>query len=254
MREKSEISPDIRKPVSRTAFSGLLLGVGVVAAALTSGVGYRNGWWHHTMGLQIFEWSVYGAVLAFVLSTMGLVSARPRGRRRGFGVGIVGAAVALPIMFMAVYWEYAARTYPPINDITTDPEDPPAFWDVPNPVEYPGPDTAALQRTGYPDLTPLTLAISPEKAFEHALALAEETGWEIVAAEGEEGRIEATDTTLLYGFKDDVVVRVTTSSDSGARVDVRSRSRIGRIDRGVNARRIRVYLDALQERVATSAR
>lgn len=233
------------------ALAGLGLGVGAVAAAVMSGVGYRLGWWHHTTAFLIFEWAVYGAALALVLSVAGSIRARPRGRQRGLVLGIVGAALALPVVAVALHWEYAARSFPPINDITTDPEDPPAFWDVPNPVEYPGADAAALQRSAYPDLVPLELAISPEKAFEHALAVARDRGWEIIAAESEEGRMEATDTTFLYGFKDDVVVRVA-SSNGGVRVDARSRSRIGRIDRGTNARRIRGYLEALEKRGAAT--
>jgi len=70
-------------------------------------------------------------------------------------------------------------------------------------------------------------------------------GWEIVAASPGEGRIEATDKTLFFGFKDDVVVRLR-ADDGGSRVDVRSVSRVGRSDVGANARRIRRFLDALE--------
>ena len=66
-------------------------------------------------------------------------------------------------------------------------------------------------------------------------------GWEIVASELAEGRIEATATTFWFGFKDDVVVRVT-PTDSGSRIDVRSVSRVGRSDVGANAERITAYL------------
>ena len=47
-------------------------------------------------------------------------------------------------------------------------------------------------------------------------------------------------------FKDEIIIRIA-ASDGGARVDLRSRSRIGRIDRGVNAKRIRAFLAALKE-------
>ena len=78
------------------------------------------------------------------------------------------------------------------------------------------------------------------------MALTKDKGWEIVADEPKEGRIEAVDRSLLYGFKDEIVIRIT-ASDGGARVDLRSRSRVGRIDRGVNAKRIRSFLAALKE-------
>jgi uncharacterized protein (DUF1499 family) len=38
-------------------------------------------------------------------------------------------------------------------------------------------------------------------------------------------------------------------SNAGSVVDVRSRSRIGRIDRGMNAKRIRAYMADLDKRV-----
>ena len=57
-------------------------------------------------------------------------------------------------------------------------------------------------------------------------------------------RIEATDTTLWFGFKDDVVVRIT-SAPTGSRMDVRSVSRVGKSDLGTNARRIEAYLSRM---------
>jgi uncharacterized protein (DUF1499 family) len=86
----------------------------------------------------------------------------------------------------------------------------------------------------------------PDAVFDRALAEAQEAGWEIVTADKSSGRIEATDTTQWFGFKDDVVVRITPWG-SGSRVDVRSVSRVGRSDVGTNAARIRDYLADLQE-------
>ena len=70
-------------------------------------------------------------------------------------------------------------------------------------------------------------------------------GWEIVSSDPAGGRIEATDTTFWFGFKDDVVVRVV-SQPNGSRIDVRSVSRVGIGDLGANAARIRSYLAALK--------
>jgi uncharacterized protein (DUF1499 family) len=66
-----------------------------------------------------------------------------------------------------------------------------------------------------------------------------------VAADAREGRIEATDTTRWFGFKDDVVIRVRPDA-AGSRVDVRSKSRVGRGDAGANAARIRRFRSELQ--------
>jgi uncharacterized protein (DUF1499 family) len=91
---------------------------------------------------------------------------------------------------------------------------------------------------------PAWLSVPPAQAFAQALAAARDMGWEIVAADSAAGRIEATATTFWYGFKDDVVIRVT-PSDQGARIDVRSESRLGGSDVGTNARRITTYLKKL---------
>jgi len=83
--------------------------------------------------------------------------------------------------------------------------------------------------------------------FALALAAARDAGWTIQAAVPAEGRIEATATTTLFGFKDDVVIRVA-ATPRGSRVDVRSESRIGKSDVGANAKRVEAFLDALARR------
>ena len=70
-------------------------------------------------------------------------------------------------------------------------------------------------------------------------------GWTIVAADDAAGRIEASDRSRWFGFTDDIVVRITPSG-SGSRIDLRSSSRLGRSDFGVNAARIETYLAALR--------
>ena len=234
------------KRFSKFALLGLVLSAGGIAVLAASGIGYRLGWWQVDAALEISEWAVYGAALGLVLSVIGAVLSRPGARRRGFLLSLLGIAASLPVVAIAVQWEYATRTYPPINDISTDTEDPPVFWDMPNPSEYPGAETAALQRAAYPDLAPLILNVAPERAYALAMALTRDKGWEIVADEPKDGRIEAVDRSFLYGFKDEIIIRIA-ASDGGARVDVRSRSRIGRIDRGANANRVRAFLAALKE-------
>lgn len=241
------------KPFSRFALAGMLLGIAAMTTAVTSGIGSRLGWWHFTLGLQVAEWATYGAALALSLSAFGLIQARPGAQRRGFIMALLGVVTALPLVAMAIHWEYATRTYPPINDISTDTDDAPVFWDMPIATDYPGAKVAALQTGAYPNLAPLKLAMPPNQAFEHALAVAKDNGWEIVSSVPEEGRIEATAKSLLYGFTDEVAVRVK-ATDGGSLVDVRSRSRTGRIDRGVNAKRIRAYLASVNAHAAKVAR
>ena len=145
---------------------------------------------------------------------------------------------------------------PPIHDITTDTNDPPLFVDVlplrvgaRNSAAYGGSGVAALQHAAYPDIVPVDLAIAPAAAFAKALSAANAMGWALVAADSSAGRIEATATTRVFRFRDDVVIRIR-PRDAGSRVDIRSVSRIGGSDLGKNASRIREFIVRLRESVA----
>lgn len=235
---------------SRLAALGIVLGLGSLAGLAASAVGYRLGWWQVAVALKIAEWAAYAAMAGVAASMLGVIMWRP-GRRKSFVLAMVGFAASLPVAVAAMNFEYAARVHPPINDVSTDIDDPPVFWDMPNPTEYPRAQNAAQQRAAYPDLTPVRLPVAPERIYELASALVRENGWEVVAEEPEDGRIEAVDRTFLFGFKDEIVLRIA-AADGGTRIDMRSRSRTGRIDRGVNAKRVRDFLSTLQQRAGGS--
>lgn len=229
----------------RLPLLGLVLGLASIGAVLLAALGYRQGWWHFLKGIQMAEGAVYVAALGLVLSLAGLWRS---GRQRAAVVtALLGVLLSLPVLGMALQWEYATRSYPPINDISTDTENPPEFWDMPNPMAYPGAAVAQQQRQGYPDLAPLTLPTAPPAVFEQALQLVQARGWTVVGSDAAEGRIEAVATSRLFGFVDEVTIRIAPEG-SGSRVDMRSRSRLGQIDRGTNARRIRTWLADLRAR------
>ena len=140
-----------------------------------------------------------------------------------------------------------------IHDITTDTENPPQFVALRalrlktfNGPEYAGDKVARIQKAAYPDIAPRIAADAPGRAFERALQAAKAMGWQIVASDSGEGRIEATATTRWLRFKDDVVVRVTPHG-AGSRIDARSKSRVGRSDFGANAKRIREYFRRIED-------
>ena len=229
--------------------SGLLLGI--------AGPGHRWGWWGVRVSLAAVLATLAGGLIALVLGALAVVAGLSGAGR---GVALTGAAaiaIAIGALWLPASMLRAARSVPRIHDITTDTDRPPAFVAVlarrrgaPNSAEYAGPTLAAQQRAGYPDLTPADLAAPPARAFASAAAAARALGWEIVAEAPAEGRLEATDTTKWWGFKDDVVVRVTARGE-GSRVDVRSVSRVGVSDLGVNAARIRRFLAELRARAAS---
>jgi hypothetical protein len=198
----------------------------------------------------ILKWAVYGVLATLLLSLVAIVIAARR--RIGMSTALTALGLALIAIGSIGALAWKASRVPAIHDITTDTLQPPPFLAVVplraaalNPVEYGGPEIAAKQRAAYPDLGPLLLNDPPARAFDRALAAARAKGWELVASDPAGGRIEATDTTFWFGFKDDVVVRVT-PQPMGSRVDVRSLSRVGGGDIGTNAARIRSYLAALK--------
>ncbi|MGZ8377137.1 MAG: DUF1499 domain-containing protein [Gemmatirosa sp.] len=236
-------------PVFRLGAATVVLAVVAIALA---GLGSRWGWWTFRTGFSILRWGSYAALAGAALALVGAL-VPGRGRRRPLVRAALLTAVALATV--AVPWQArrTAQRVPPIHDITTDTEQPPAFVALrdrrpgaTNPVEYGGPEVAAQQRAGYPDLAPLTLAVPPREALARAERVARALGWAIVAVDTSAGRLEATDRTRWFGFSDDVVVRVT-PSDAGSRVDVRSLSRVGGSDVGANAARIRRFVERMRE-------
>jgi uncharacterized protein (DUF1499 family) len=233
-------------------FAPVALTIAVAAALLlfAAGPGARLDLWEFGTGFMMMRWALFlglgGAALALVLL---LFSKTRRGR-----AGTLAAALLIGIGTAWVPWSgyQKATSLPPIHDITTDTTNPPQFVeitplriDAPNPVDYPGEEFAEQQREAYPDIQPLELSQSAEQSFSRALQTARDLGWEIVSAVAPEGRIEATATTFWFGFKDDVVIRITPAG-TGSRLDIRSKSRVGRSDVGANTARIRNFTKSFQ--------
>ena len=224
----------------------LVLAVTAALLLLVAGPGTRFGIWTFGTGFLLMRWAFFVGVGAAALAALLLVI--PKTRRSG--AVALAAALVIGLGTAWVPWNglRTVRSLPFIHDITTDTLRPPEFVavaplraDAPNPVEYEGEEVAAQQREGYPDIETLRLGMPPAQAFERALATAHRQGWEIVAAVPAEGRIEATATTFWFGFKDDMVIRIEADGD-GARLDIRSKSRVGRSDVGANAARIRRFV------------
>jgi uncharacterized protein (DUF1499 family) len=159
---------------------------------------------------------------------------------------LAAVAVAPPLLLLS-----KAKAVPRIHDISTDLSDPPAFVALlearkasPNGAAHGGAQVAEEQRKGYPDVKPLLLKTPPAETTQKAIDAARSLGWQVAAADAAAGRLEATDTTFFFGFKDDIVVRIRPEG-TGSRVDVRSVSRVGLSDLGANAGRIRKFLGKL---------
>lgn len=184
-----------------------------------------------------------GAGLQFLLGVISLFSKRGGLVSVAFLAGLVSLVMALgPIQ---MFKTASSEGVPAIHDITTDTENPPVFvataserTEGMNPPEYDREQTAA-QLEAYPDILPIEVRAEPSKAYKAALRVAKNMGLAIASADSERRLIEGTATTRWFGFKDDVIIRVTPAESSGAVIDIRSKSRIGRSDIRANADRIR---------------
>jgi uncharacterized protein (DUF1499 family) len=195
------------------------LAVVVLAAA---GPSVRIGLLPYSAGILLLPIAGAIGLLAAMLGVVSLI------RRRGVARPVLAVLLGLLAAAVPIGAYITARSVPPIHDISTDPK-----------------EQTDAQRAAYPQIQPLRLAVAPNVAFERAKGAVEEMGWQIVREDPSAGRIEAVATTFWFGFKDDVVIRVS-AEGTGSRIDVRSKSRVGVSDLGTNARRIRAYQERLQ--------
>jgi uncharacterized protein (DUF1499 family) len=227
--------------------AGFWIGLLACLLFLIDGLLYRWRILNLSTALQIVIPTVLVlGVIALVLSLVGLA------RSGSKGMAVAGVVLGLIAAGLPAKGIYTAR-HSPIHDVSTDTANPPQFVAVmplraaakaANSTDYDA-KTAQLQKETYPDIGPLHLDLPPSQALDRALAAARSMGWEIVASDPAQGRIEATATTFWFGFKDDIVVRLA-AEGTGSRVDVRSLSRIGSSDVGANAQRIRAYLEKVK--------
>lgn len=225
-------------------------------------IGWRLGLWHfRTSFWYLMQPAVYIGAAALVVSLIALVwwGAMTGGARAMALLGLIGGAILVyyPVQLYARVAPLPLlhnTPLPRIHDITTDPVNPPVFAatlaaraaENGASAVYAGPDLAKQQQAGYPDIAPLKTALTPEATFKRALATAQAmSGWTIVKSDPVARTIEGSQRTLFMGFTDDFVIRVSPDG-AGSRIDMRSESRQGISDFGVNAGRIRTYLAALR--------
>lgn len=211
------------------------------------GVGAALGWFRVVPGLVAFGIFAFGGSLAIVAGLATIVRLI-RGRAPGWA-GVLALVVAIGFVASAM----PGIGLPRINDFTTDLDDPPAFVHAATLAPNAGRDLAypaawaTLQRECCADVRAAVLEVPPAEAYRRALAVAGATpGWEVTYRSPVDGTFEAVATTPLFGFHDDVAVRVRPGLRGGSRIDVRSKSRDGKGDLGANAARIRRFVKTLE--------
>lgn len=228
------------------------LGITVLVLLPLSVLTVRSGVWQQ--GLLLYAVACLGAALLLLLAVLLLVLPRFRDSRKAIAqrmLYLIPGTVLLLSMVMG------GGDIPPIHDISTDTDNPPAFdaavlarGESSNSLDT-KPETVAQQLAAYPDITPVSSALSATQAFDTALAVSKTLGWEVIAQDKAAGVIEAVDTTSIMAFKDDVVVRIT-AAGAGSVIDLRSVSRVGVSDLGANAKRIRAFIAQFNSAAASS--
>jgi uncharacterized protein (DUF1499 family) len=230
------------------AFFDALLAIAMIAAGM---VGAHFSLVAPFMGFQLFA-------LGFLLSILGLLvgllaiflTRKPQasaGRNRAVMGTVVCALIAVPIFVTLL----GSSKYPPINDITTDFDNPPEFVNAeklqhePNrEMKYDKGKYADRQLKGYGPIGPVKEHLDPAAAFARVTEVAKASpNWTITYSDPATNTLEVVATSKLWHFNDDVVIQVRPSPDGTSLVEMRSKSRDGIGDFGVNAKRIKRFFD-----------
>jgi len=246
--------PGKRPLGTRWCKTGIFL---AIAAAVLTLIGLGGGRTGMLSGVSAFMAFGIGGLLfliSIVINVIGLALSKGTAGNASASQTLAAVVVGTIVIGASTAQRPDSSGAPPIHDLTTDTANPPAFVavvplraDAPNSPEYLDDGTAEKQKAAFPELVTLTIDMPAPQVFAAAEQVVGDLGWELVEANLLDGRIEATDTTYWFSFKDDVVIRI---AGDGNRtwVDVRSKSRVGMGDMGTNARRIRMFLDALSEK------
>ncbi|MDE0885002.1 MAG: DUF1499 domain-containing protein [Myxococcota bacterium] len=239
---------DEQSAPAKIAYYGGLVAVGATALGI---LGIQVGLLSPLSGFYFFSFGcLVGGAFTLLMGLVALVTTRKSadtGSRKRARIATLTGAILLGVVLTAML---PGREFPSINDITTNLADPPQFASadrVPTyadfDMSYP-PEFVEIVAAGYPDLATLELAAPPTLAYERSLEIARQMGWSISDMNPNQGRFDATDTTRIFRFVDDITVRVRPLGN-GSAVDIRSRSRVGRGDLGANAIRIRKFTNDL---------
>ena len=249
----------------------LILGAGAGLWGLFSAVGTGWGFWDYVSGLTGVKYAFFLAIFTLVIAIAVFFWRRRKGMRNRMPRLIIGALSAAIFAGYIGYWLMVGSSLPAIHDISTDLADPPQFtalkvradnWDA-----IPGADDsdmtglsprqrwALLHQKGYADIRSVRVNVPVADVIATADRLAEDRGWDIVAADQARGRLEATATVSAFRFKDDIVLRVRPAAGGqGSIIDMRSVSRVGQSDLGVNAERVRSFLSDLSGTTTATTR
>lgn len=221
---------------------------------------HRLGELQTPLAMNISGVAVVMSLFAFVLGIASLISIWNDGYK---GAGKAMSAIVLSALVLAgpLWLMPNILTLPRIYEVTTDSVDPPSFDKIAsfrqgaggNPPNF-QPSTIKFQNAAYPDLLPLPIDRPADATFSAVRDAVQQLSWRIVSEVppngNQAGLIEATHQSLVFGFRDDVAIRVRPMSAGGTRIDVRASARHGNHDMGRNATRVRTLFSEVKTRLA----
>ena len=232
------------------AFFDSLLGVAMVAA------GVLGAYWHMMtplLGLGVFALGSLVGLIALVLGLIGIFVTRNPIRAAARPRAVVGTVLGVLTMIPLVLIMVTSPKVPPINDITTDFDNPPEFTNAQQlnanhgrDMKYDKAKYADRQLQGYGPLPPLKMPEPPDDAFKTVQHTASQMPtWIITVTDPSTRTLEGYDTSKLFHFNDDFIIVIRQGDGGGSLLEMRSKSRDGIGDQGVNHKRIKDFFAAI---------
>ena len=231
------------------AFFDALLSIALIAAGIVGAHFYLV---EPFVGFGLFGLGVFLSVLGLLVGLLAVfLTRKPQlaaGRNRALVATVVCTLIAIPVI---VTFIRSSLKYPAINDITTDFDNPPRFvfaqklqHEAGRDMKYDKSKYADKQLAGYGPIGPIKERLEPSAEFVRVSDVARAAPtWKITYSDPAKNRLEAVATSWLFHFQDDVVIQIRPTPDGVSLIEMRSKSRDGIGDFGVNARRIRRFFD-----------
>jgi len=202
-------------------------------------------------GFQMFLMGFLLGAVAFLLGLIGIFATRNPIRAHGRNRAVVGTVIGILVVLPVLWIMLTGPKVPAINDITTDFDNPPEFVNAVQlnhgrDMKYDRAKYADRQLQGYGSLAPLKLPAPPDDAFQTVERTASQMPtWTITTKDPATHTLEGYATSGLFHFNDDFVIQVRPDAGGGSLIEMRSKSRDGIGDFGVNHQRIKDFFAAV---------
>lgn len=247
----------LRERQSSLAVWSVRLAMLSVPVLIIAAIGHRGALMDATTTYGVIAVGFSIAALAVIAAISAFAGIWQDGRK-GARTALWGLILGLLVLSIPAVGAWRVVAYPRLTDVMTDLDDPPEFEAAlaergtdAEPLADPTDDQADLQRDAYPDLVSRQYPVGTARVFTDALALVTDRGWRVIGQhppddQDDSGRIEAVAMTPVFGFRQDVVIRIQ-SNGEGSVVDMRSAARHGAHDLGADADRIHGFFSDLDD-------